>query len=122
MYFNKSLHALFPTLPYKFNSDTGEVNYKLIFEDLHGVNSLLVNTNTLATLDDPNVGYTNKPGIQITQEISGVSPWNPVSSIVFTTSLLPIVPANTPKPTVYALYGEPNISSILSDFEVSLSP
>ncbi len=78
MYFNKSLYALFPTLPYKFNSAAGSLNYKLIFEDLHGVNSLLVNTNTLATLDDPNVGYTNKPGIQITQEISGVSLWNPL--------------------------------------------
>ena len=85
-----------------------------------------MNTNTLATLDDPNVGYTNKPGIQITQEISGVSLWNPVSSIVFTTSLLPIVPTNTSKPMIYnnssfILSGEPNIASILSDFEVSLS-
>ena len=63
MCFNKSLYPLFPTLPYKLNSDTGELNYKLMFEDLHGVNYLLVNTNTLATLDDPNVGYTNKLGI-----------------------------------------------------------
>ena len=93
------------------------------------LNSLLVNTNTLATLDDQNVGYTNKLGIQTTREISGVSPWNPVSSIVFTQSLLPIAPTNTSKPTVYnsspssfILSGEPNIASILSDFEVGLSP
>ncbi len=59
MYFNKSLYALFPTWPYKFNSDAREFYYKLIFEDLRGVNSLLANTNTLATLDDPSVGYTN---------------------------------------------------------------
>ncbi len=97
MYFSKSLYALFPTLPRRFNSTTGGLNYKLIFEGLHGVNSLLVNTNTLATLGDPNVGYTSKLGVPITQEVSGVSLWNPVSAIVFTTSLLPIVPTNTQK-------------------------
>ena len=129
IYFNKSLYALFPTLPYKFNSSTGDLNYKLIFEDLYGVNSIQVNTNTIATLNDPVVTYINRPGIQITQEISSVSLWNPVSSIVFTTSLLPIVPTQTSKPIVYnssssnfRISGEPNISSILSDFEVSLSP
>ncbi len=124
MYFNKGFYALFPTLPYKLNSHTGHNNYQLIFEVLHGANSLLVNTNIVATLDDRNVGYTSKPGIQITQEISGVSLWIPVSSIAFTTLLLPIAPTNTSKPTVYnssssnfTLYGESNIASIISDFE-----
>ena len=73
MCFNTSLYALFPTLPCKFNSATGNLSYKLILEDLHGVNSLQVNTNTLATLGDPNVGYAIKPGIQVTQDASGVS-------------------------------------------------
>ena len=73
MYFNKSLYALFPTLPYQFNSSPGEVSYKLVFEDVCGVNSIQANTNTLQTLNHPKAAYTNTPCIQIAQEISGVS-------------------------------------------------
>ncbi len=80
IYFNTSLYSLFPTLPYKFNSYTGDLNYKLIFEDLYGVNIIQATTNTLSTL---NISAINKPGIQISQEIGCVSLWNPVSSIVF---------------------------------------
>ena len=53
--------------------------------------------------------------------------WNPISSIVFTSSLLPIVPTQTAKPKVYdsltnnlATDGQPNIASIITDFEIAI--
>ena len=129
IYFNKSLHALFPSFPYTFNSATGDLNYKLLFEDLFAVNSIPANTNTLATLGSVQTPYLTVPGIQIFEEMSSVTLWNPVASIVFTTSLLPIVPTQTAKPRIFndessttTISGEPNIASILSDFEVAITP
>ena len=88
-----------------------------------------MNTNTLATLSDPTLVHTKKTGVQLLEETSNVSLWNPVSSIVFTTSLLPIVPTQTSAPRVFSdstpstpLSGEPNIASIISDFEISVTP
>ena len=127
IYFNKALHALLPTLPYNFNSASGDLNYRLIFENLNDVNTIQVSTNSLATLGNHVVALKYKAGVQIIQEVSSVSIWNPVSSIVFTTSLLPIVPSQTSSPKIYnsanaSSTGEPNIASILSDFEISSSP
>ena len=58
-----------------------------------------------------------------------MSLWNPIASLVFATSLLPIVPSQTSRPKVYddpsaelTSGGQANIASILSDFEVSVSP
>ena len=103
------------------------MNYKLIFEDLYGVNSLSAAVNTLSVLNDTSntVNNITRTSIQIIQEIASVSLWNPISSIVFTSSLLPIVPTQTSKAKVYdsltnnlATDGPPNIASIIADFEI----
>ena len=131
LYFNTSLQALFPSFPYRVNSLTGtDMNYRLIFDDLNFTNSIQVNTNPNATsLSDATALNTRVTGLQIHQEISGVSLWNPIASLVFTTSLLPIVPSQTSRPKVYddpsvelTSGSQANIASILSDFEVSVSP
>ena len=130
LYFNTSLQALFPSFPYEFNSSKGNMNYRLIFNDLLFLNSIQVNLNANATsLADASLLNSRATGIQIFQEISGVSLWNPIASLVFTTSLLPIVPSQTSRPKVYddpsvelTSGGQANIASILSDFEVSVSP
>ena len=130
LYFNTSLQALFPSFPYEFNSSKGNMNYRLIFNDSNFLNSIQVNTNPSATsLADASLLNSRATGIQIFQEISGVSLWNPIASLVFTTSLLPIVPSQTSRPKVYddpsvelTSGGQANIASILSDFEVSVSP
>ena len=93
------------------------------------MNTIQACTNTLAILNDYTASPVNRPGIQISQESSSVSIWNPVAGIVFTTSLLPIVATQTSIPKIYnstsasfKISGEPNISSIVSDFEISISP
>jgi hypothetical protein len=74
------------------------------------------------------VAAINRPGIQITQEISSISMWNPVASIVFTTSLLPVQQTQTSVPKIYnssasniKISGEPNIANILTDFQISVT-
>ena len=101
IYFNSSLRALFPSFPYKFNSSSRDLNYNLIFEDLYGVTTIQATANILSTLNNNTSTAVNKPDIQISQEISSASIWSPISSIVFTTSLLPIVPSQTSIPKVY---------------------
>lgn len=129
VYFNKALRSILPSFPYKFNSNTGDMNYLLIFEDLYGMNTIQVGTNILSTLQNSSTAVVNKPGIQIFQEISPISIWNPVDSIVFTTSLLPIVPSQTSLPKIYdnvnsnlKINGYANISNIITDFQISIVP
>ena len=62
--------------------------------------------------------------IQLYQEYSSAQLFTPVSSIVFTTSLLPILASNTTKPVVFNGDGSlvssglnNNISSMITDFE-----
>ena len=62
------------------------------------------------------------------QEISSVSLWNPVASIVFCSTMLPVVPTQTSKPNVisnqtnnFSSGGDnSNLASILSDFEIAV--
>lgn len=62
--------------------------------------------------------------IQSYQEYSTGSLFTPISSIVFTTSLIPVLPSNTAKPTIYSGNGSlvstgnnNNITSMITDFE-----
>jgi hypothetical protein len=129
IYFNKALHALFTSFPYKLTSNTGDLNYNLVFEDLYGLTTIQAATSILSTLNRNTATAVNKPGIHITQEISSASIRSPIASIVFATALLPIVPTQTSTPKIYnssssnfKISGEPNIASIISDFEISISP
>ncbi len=99
-YFNSALQSLFPTFPYKLNSLSSDLNYLLVFEDLNNVFTSSVTTNILSTLVDTTNTVTNinRPGIQIFQEVYCISLWSPISSIVFTSALLPIMPTQTSKP------------------------
>jgi len=62
--------------------------------------------------------------IQSYQEYSTGSLFTPIASIVFTTSLIPVLPSNTAKPTIYDGDGSltttgnnNNITSMITDFE-----
>jgi len=67
--------------------------------------------------------------IPVYQEISTVATWNPVASIVFCTSLIPIIPTNTAPPIQYGnnsinlMSGgaNNNLTNILTDFEVPIT-
>ena len=63
--------------------------------------------------------------IQLFQEYSTGALFTPISSIVFSTSLIPVLPSNTAKPSVVDGDGSlistgnnNNISSMITDFEV----
>ena len=82
-----------------------------ISEDLRGLNTYKI--------DDT---YTV---IQLFQEYSTGALFTPISSIVFSTSLIPVLPSNTAKPSVIDGDGSlistgnnNNISSMITDFEV----
>ena len=81
-----------------------------------------------------NVGYTNtltvsgttkQQFLQAYQEVSTAGLWNPVSSIVFTSTTLPIHATLTSPPRVYSSQsngmvgsGTSNLSNTLTDFEI----
>lgn len=62
--------------------------------------------------------------IQLHQEYSSAALFTPISSIVFTTNLLPVLPSNSSKPTIYNGTGDlvnsgnnNNITNMITDFE-----
>ena len=130
IFFSDNLKTLFPSFPYYDHKSNDNLRYQVMFTNMYNVNSIQLNTNPFAlSLADTTIPNSVRPGIQVAQEMSGVPLWNPVMSLVFTTSLLPIVPTQTSTPKVYnnaskniSASGKPNISSILADFEVNISP
>ena len=66
--------------------------------------------------------------VQTYQETSTVSIWNPVASLVFCSSMLPIYPTQTTKPSMISNQSNnlsssgdnSNLTNILSDFEVAI--
>ena len=120
LYFNTRLMQLFTGLPAIFERYEGDLNYKI---------NIPINSNNTRVI---NVTYqgVNTPFTltQVYQELSSVGLWNPVRAIVFTSNTLPIYPTQTSPPKLYNSQstgmtgsGAPNISNILSDFEIPIS-
>ena len=68
--------------------------------------------------------------IYIMQEMSSIALWNPVASIVFSSSLLPIIPTQTSVPRdvggqtnhLISSGNNSNLLPILSDFSIAVGP
>lgn len=96
---------------YGVNVEKGK-NYKFkIKKELRSLNLFTVNKT------DYNV-------IQLYQEYSSASLFTPISSIVFTTSMIPILPTNSTQPTIFNGQGSltnsgnnNNITSMVTDFQ-----
>lgn len=62
--------------------------------------------------------------IQCYQQYSSATLFSPIASLVFTSALIPVIPTNTSKPTVFghssltSTGNNSNISSMITDFEV----
>jgi hypothetical protein len=118
IYFNSRLFQLFAGFPYIFQGyGQDPKSYYIMLPNVSG-------SNTLTT----NIG-TKKQYLQAYQEISTVGLWNPVSSIVFTSTTLPIHPTLTSAPRFYSSVsngmvgsGSPNLSNTLADFEIAIDP
>jgi hypothetical protein len=102
VYMNTSLYNLFCSLPAikkaepANNANNGlNENYQLLFvENPSGLTTIEVPTD----LTNPAVTYT---AIKSTCDFIPLATWNPIQSIVFTTSLLPVVPELNAKPAIY---------------------
>jgi hypothetical protein len=92
MYFNNNLGQLFSSFPLYINSEGG---------DLYGLNYLIAFSifggSTLIQYPPINPTYE---AIQCWQEYSTTSIWSPVQSIVFTSTLLPIVSNQLSNPII----------------------
>ena len=132
IYFNSPLYELFSsfsairTVPTVFNNnpinfDFGDRtgNYKLLIYDTG------FNRRPAATGNNPGLSYDT---IYLEQTYSTSPLWTPITSIVFTTGFLPVVPELTGLPKnigtaqQFASTGNnANISNTLTDFEVGLT-
>jgi hypothetical protein len=123
IYFNSRLFELFAGFQHLFVTSEGDLNYLIRLENQKGAN--LNRISNPATLNSPAVQTTYA---QMYQEISTVSLWNPVASIVFCSSMLPIYPTQTSKPKIISNESNvfsnnrdnSNLPNILSDFEIAI--
>jgi hypothetical protein len=122
-WFNTPLATLynnFPMRQYNFNSPLG-YDSKLIFQNISYLNTLTITVNPAVP--------TTYTAIQITQEGQTTALLNPIESVIFTSSLLPVIPEqigvpklfNIDVPTSFSAGNNSNIAPIITDFEVPWS-
>lgn len=113
MYMNPSMYNLFGSFPVYINSATGG-GYGKQFEiqtDTFGGSTLTQFPSVLPV-------YT---AIQVFQETSSIPTWSPVTSIVFCSSTLPIIPTQVSAPQVFingvtiSNSNNSNISPVITD-------
>jgi hypothetical protein len=115
--FNSRLMELFVGFQNIFMQYGGDLNYALVIKNRNGANLSTVKNGTATTI------Y-----VQMYQEISSVPLWNPVASLVFCSSMLPISPTQTSTPTVISNQSDnltssgdnSNLANQLSDFELAI--
>ena len=118
IYFNSRLHELFVGLRSTFITNTGDKNYRMDVKDPYNIFQKIVTFGN----------GTKYTFTQTYQSLSSVSLWSPVASIVFCTSMLPIVPNQTSKPNIVSNQANDSnsggdnscVSNIISDFEISV--
>jgi hypothetical protein len=115
IFMNPALFQLFSSFPFTVNTLAGTS-----FNE-----NVLIQTNTFGGANEipfPPINPTYT-AIQVVQEYSTIALWSPITSIVFTSNTLPIVPTQISAPSVF-LNGvsynnsgnNSNVSQIISDF------
>ena len=117
IYINTRLYEMLSGLNCTLVTTSGDANY-------------LVNTNSYnpkSYKDEMDVYHTM---YQMPQEISSVPMWNPIASIVFCSSMIPVVPTNTSPAKTYSdvwstnlisTGNNSNLTNIITDFEIPIS-
>ncbi|MFM7990232.1 MAG: hypothetical protein ACKPKO_64045, partial [Candidatus Fonsibacter sp.] len=97
LFFNVRLFDLFVGMQYTFKSDQGDANYRLRVA-YNGAN--LVTRDVIEGYDAINqdIKYAPIKYVQMFQEISSIAIWNPVSAIIFASTLLSIKTTQTSLP------------------------
>ena len=119
IYFNTRLYELFAGFPFKFFGYSGDQNYQIL--------TTSNNYSNILSVSNQGTGTTQKY-LQAFQEINSVGLWNPIASVVFTSTTLPIHPTLSSAPKIYNSVGSglqgvgsTNLTNILSDFEFPIS-
>lgn len=134
LYFNTPLFNLFVSFSAFFNGN--DYTNFFIIPTTFGRNFAIKFPNTVSnnpyTITAAGVPqalpvFNGKSCLRVSQEYPTTPLWNPVQSIVFTTSLLPIAPSLVSAPVLYGLGAaltnagnNSNIANILTDLEVPL--
>lgn len=127
MYFNQALSTLFDAFPYQYpNVSADSLFYSyIIFNTSQGAGFFIVQNYTVYPPTTTG-GYL---GIQVYQDHQTASLMNPVQSIVFTSTLLPVVMENVGQPSILngtaptrqVVGSSANIFPIVTDFIVPFS-
>jgi len=127
IYFNNSLYTLFSSFPaYRTSLLSGGISRSLY--------QITINTGPDANISTSSMMVGNPPvsvslsAYNILQEYPTIPLWTPIDSIVFTTSMIPVVPELTAAPVVYnnnnvftSIGTNSNITNTLTDFIVPLT-
>jgi len=117
IYFNPALYQLFSSFPAYINFDPQNLGKNaLIQTDAFGGANIIAFPPSAPVADQ-------YQALQIVQEYSTIALWSPITSIVFTSNTLPVVPTNISAPLIYidgSIYNgggnNSNISQIITDF------
>jgi hypothetical protein len=117
LYMNPALYQLFSSFPaLVINNNITNGKNRLIILNGFGEANVIVYPPTAL----PAAQYN---ALQIVQEYSTVALWTPITSIVFTSNTLPVVPANISSPLLFVngeVYNNggnnSNISQVITDF------
>jgi len=96
IYFNERLYDLLIGLPFEHVAETGELNYRL--RVLYNNSNLVPKNVLVVTPLDVLPSYKKVNFVQMSQEVSSIALWNPIASIIFASSLLPIQATQTSLP------------------------
>ena len=126
IFMNDRLYELFAGLPCRYVSSSGSLNYRLNVIDRY------FNKVKQETYYYPSGSTTpstiTRIVILLNQELTSIALWNPVASIVFASSLLPIIPTQTSAPkdignqsnNLISGGNNSNLLPILSDFSIAV--
>ena len=127
IFFNERLFDLFVGMQHTLVTKQGDENYRLRVV-YNGSN--LVTRDIVEGYDAVNESVTFEPFnyVQMYQEVSSIALWNPVSSLIFATSLLPVKTTQTSLPrsigsneNAFSNVGNnSNMLSAISDFAIAV--
>ena len=127
LYLNTRLFELLVGLPHEYASKAGDLNYRIKIVNRGDANAT---TRTTTFLNNASGALISREItlVQVEQEISSLALLNPVASIVFASSMLPVLPTQTSPPrdlgtnSNYLTSGgnNSNLTNILSDFSIAV--
>ena len=130
VYFSTRLYELFAGLSASLVSESGEMNYRMKTKKYLGHNTTKRKGVKIYHLNPSYDTTGDADFVQSIQETSSIATWNPIASIVFASTLLPIQPTQTSMPKDIGqssnnLKGggnNSNLLNILSDFAIPVGP